>query len=1501
MKKILVAVLTAVCIVCLGLAVACAPKYHSFTFEQIDGIEYVCDVKTGAQVKDGYTISFKLKINEDEVTIVGGEPNVTANGNTVTPNADGVYSVTVKSATTVTVANANPKYKVTFQKAVRYNIGTDSATASIIENGVFYSSDDIDVDEVTTVENGTKISFTVRPSVYCAYTNGEEGLIVLANSTIVVPDDKGVYTVEVNGNVTIQVRGLEQDGAFINRDNGGEGTAANPYKISKPIDLFYMASFINNEYWLNSGFQTAYYEMTADIDLQGEQLYIIGDMVASNYAFFAGDFNGNGHTIKNYYIADSIIDQENFVDLDTPYMGVFGFANATLYSQPAIYNLKLENFTMNVNAVDMINFEGERTGCSVGGLVGMGNGVVITGCSVSGNIDIVADDNYFSHVGGVIGMQMSVYDSAARYYSTVRSCSSSVNISGRSGVVYTAGGITGNLVSAEARTSAFILNSYSTGNILGAVHAGGIAGMVNAYGAIGSCYNVGYVEAHCRMNLIPGNEQYAYAYAGGIAGYADTDSIIYNCFAAEEEPYAYSVNGANYAKTNGIACKEDAGGKTHVETNNAILLNNVIAENGTYNKDFFVNTLKWNEGDWTFAGNGYPQINFSGSDAHNNSTVTIDLGSCTVDGQSKITFGINDAYIPMSYWNLQRGGVAEFLDADNGLRSYGYYFDAALTQKVPYGFVPTFDITLYAGFADYSKVTGVYYLRLTERGSGAYIELRANGELYYRHGALTYTSYYTYDENAVLLYDCPAMAVGNDYYAGKATVQNGEMTLINWASTGLNGAYTQSNPLVAVKKIDGFNYGVYYTADGTEYAFNTDRTIILGNNAYTYEVSGNTVSISNGTTATLSGGTITLVGGAAVTALDMFVGTWEKSATSHKQYTFDGKGNWSYEYFGYNKNGEKIPLDSASGTYSYNGGRTQISFTHGGKNITVKYDGKGEFLIIGNGTETQTYYREHSYAGIWHFFNTDEPIDLELGGINKDGYGLATATYGTVVYNLTYGVSVDGIVLYYADVEFGMLKYNVANSTLTGDVYSNRYGAMYSDVFDALYNSGDGEKDDKLDLTVTFCLYDDFRGVWVSEIEGLEFIEFNGLGSYDLKGDVTHSSVIGVIKINGRQVGSYTLKDSTMTGTFEYNRVTYEISYNEQTGKIDVTQKKDSGDVDFSIQERDAWCDLALTDGENSYTFDGRGELTAGGTMTVVSANGARTTYTYKVNGTGITISGNGANGSIVLGSNDDWTLSLNGTKSLTVNNGFEGDWFVGGNYGVALSLTIGKTGRLNTANGTFDGQSVTFYYNVDGKYLRFTTADGEIYYLKSVGEVLQLGVTPDVYVTLCIPEGEQDEFLGVYKAEDGIYLTMDGLGNTIYGTGLATVFDENDNVLAEYYYKIVNGMPVFTDTSSRVQYRFVKTADGKFALDGSLDKYSIVRVDNFYGKTTVDGNDKSVTYTFDGLSAVVSSEDEAKLPSYIANWKGIGTVVSSDGKTYTYKQQSYAEGVYTLLLTDQS
>lgn len=1501
MKKILVSVLLAVCLVCAGLAVACAPKYCVLNFERIQGIEYVSEVVDGAEVKKGYTVDFKLVIDENKVNISGDAPEVRANGAVLTCDADGVYKYKVNSNTLITVSNATAKYTIEFDTTV--NVMDDSNNVGeSIENGVYYYSDDVDVNKVTVLENGTQVKFTLRPSVYCAPVNPQEGIIVLADTTIIWPDDNGVYTVEVTGNVKIQVRGLQQDTAFTLRDDGGEGTAANPFKISKPIDLYYLAAYVNTDSFSSSiDFRGAYYEMTDDLDLKGEQLYIIGDLVATQSAFFYGDFNGNGYTISNYHIKDYVIDQEVYMNVFTPYIGVFGFAGAAVGARAAnIYNLNVENFEISadVTSATIIGGRDDKNDKSfaVGGIVGYSVGATLTGCSASGKIEVTAAADSPAFAGGLVGYQTAAADTSVRYYSAVRSCSSAVNITGYSGRIYAAGGITGYLASLNRGTSSFILNSYNTGEVRGAMNVGGIVGILGANSSVGNCYNTGYVSATSRETLVMGNnEQFAYAYAGGIAGFMDSDTIVYNCFGAGETPFAYSVNGDKYAAADGIAAFKAEGGEFYVETQKAVLMNNEVKGDGVYNKAFFIGNLKWNEVDWKFGEGEYPVINHSSEETHFSYNIVFDLKGNEIDGSTRVTVNAEDVYLPMSLWNLQQDGFAEFLDADNGLRSYGYYFDPELTDKVPYGYVPVKDITLYVGFADYSGVVGTYYLQLDDN-NGVNIELKANGDLVYRNGALIFTSYYTFDGEHVTLFDCPAFAVVMNnsvtYLAGKATVTDGVMNAINATVAG-DGVYSSDNPLIAVRTVSGFTYGTYYAGDASYTFYENGKGVTSAGVEFDYTVSGNTLTTSNNLTVVLSGGKVVSVNGVTVTLIDGFVGTWETAAGSNKQYTFDGKGNWSYEHFGYDANGNKTVTDGSaeSGTYTVSGGK--ITFTHGGKNYTGSFDANG-MLVLGDGTYTQTYYKENSFSGRWKFFNTKdlEPIELVLDGISKDGYGYATAIYRSAEYVLTYEALVydnaTTLVFYDADFIFARLIFNAAEGTLSGSIYSDNFGVMYdADTLDALYPSEDYSHTVYPELenpAITFCLYDEFNGVWISEQTGMELVQFNGFGSYDLNGNLLHTSVKGVVTINGITAGSYTLENHTLSGSFVYHGVEYAISYNEQTGKIDITNK-DTGD-DFMLEERDGWHALELADESgNVYKFDGRGQLASGGKMTVTDADGVKTVYTYKVNSSGLSISGD-ATGSITNGSDGLWDLSLGGSKKLFVNNGFEGRWLIGDNNGVERIMTIGKTGHTLTATGTVEDTYVTFKYNTDG--LMEFEYNNVKYYLRCTGTELQLGLDKSLSVAShCIPVSLKDNYIGVYNAADGKKITMDGLGNTEYADGgTAMLFDKDGSPLNKFVYNFVGDTIVFTDTEitvvngvkKKLVYCFILSADGEYVSKWG-ERYDLKEVDKFYGRYVVDGKNSEIKYTFDGF----------------------GKITSTTGVVYTYDIEKIEEknNSYIFVLTD--
>ncbi|MGN0822582.1 MAG: GLUG motif-containing protein, partial [Candidatus Gallimonas sp.] len=799
------------------------------------------------------------------------------------------------------------------------------------------------------------------------------------------------------------------------------------------------------------------------------------------------------HTIRNYYMTDTVVDQEEFIELSLPYVGLFGCAAALTDAPAQIYNLNLENFTITARAYG----DGDQM-FAAGAFVGYGMGVNIVGCSASGTIIGDADYGYYSYMGGIIGVQQSVYQSqTVRHYSEVRSCVSDVRVSAQSGYVFAAGGITGNLITYESHTPAYVVNSYATGDVGGAIHAGGVVGYASEGTAIENCYATGDVEAQNKIGVTIGYEAESRAFAGGIVGYCEENSVVAHCFYPRTSTvYAYARAGRDYAFADPVCGGRDPSGTKSVDSEAAVLIENRTDVTAGTPASYIRSWLKWSDADWILTDDAYPTVNHA--DSHTTITVTIERQNAVSD--KTVTSGtLQDRYVPMSHWYLERNGVSEYVTYD-GKRSFGYYFDNALTQKVPDCYIPMSDVTLYAGFADYNKVAGTYYL-VAERGGAVSVRLNADGTMVYRDGALNQTSAYVYDGNRLYLYDTCFFYLREDltedeiaYTTFLGTVNaDGSLTLSDLTY------FPAETPLVAVKEI-AFGYGEYYGAS-SEYAFYRDGTGEKDGTAFTYTLNGTVLTVRIGG-ATLTGaygsdGTIT-IGGETLTKYDAFRGTWEKSATSYRSYTFDGKGNWTSRSYA-TENGI-VTERTQSGTYT----AYEDTITLNDGTIVGFKDG---FLQV-KGTDglVQTYYRESSFAGAWRFHNASNPIVATLNGIGTDGFGTAVLDYnnGNYTVELTYETgAVQGaraICFYLYDSFYGTLVYNSETRVLSGELYSPVKQAF---------------------VAADFCVYDDFYGVWVSEIEGIDTIEFNGLGLYNLPGSQTSMPVRGTVKINGQAVGSY--------------------------------------------------------------------------------------------------------------------------------------------------------------------------------------------------------------------------------------------------------------------------------------------------------------------------------------------------------------------------------------------
>lgn len=180
---------------------------------------------------------------------------------------------------------------------------------------------------------------------------------------------------------------------------GGQGTESDPYQIETPEQLAAFRDSVNDG--SQGGYQEAYIQLTADLNLQDLSWEPIGNMndMDTHSTIFMGTFDGDGHTISgmNYETEEYICGA-----------GLFGV------SYGAVKNLTLEDAQVIVTDGESLAIGGvvgynggmvenvALTGTSsitgnncTGGLVGGNNGTV-SGCSVEGVTVTVIGDNDFS-------------------------------------------------------------------------------------------------------------------------------------------------------------------------------------------------------------------------------------------------------------------------------------------------------------------------------------------------------------------------------------------------------------------------------------------------------------------------------------------------------------------------------------------------------------------------------------------------------------------------------------------------------------------------------------------------------------------------------------------------------------------------------------------------------------------------------------------------------------------------------------------------------------------------------------------------------------------------------------------------------------------------------------------------------------------------------------------------------------------------------------------------
>ena len=1231
---------------------------------------------------------------------------------------------------------------------------------------------------------GETVSFRIKQSVFY-----DGSPVVKVNGESQSHDD-GVYNVKITEASDITVEGIYKSISELSTGTRGDGSFDNAFVVSEPIDLLYIAEQVNKGVY---EYVTGAYVLANDIDCGGEELQIIGDMSTDN-SYFSGCFtcytNPDTNEMIPATISNFVINSEN-----ANYVGLFGtvYCDLSVTSSGLFYGINLADFTINARlSEDMMV---ANRSISAGSLIGYGVGANLYVCSATnGSINVYGDDSYFSFVGGLIGYQQAFYmaDYDMSFSSEVVYSHTDVDIRIMKGMSLYAGGITGYLATnVPSGATAFIHNSYSSSNVNGSLRAGGIAGGLGQYTSVGNCYASGKIFAKASQSLddiLLTDTEYCYSNAGGIVGFAENDTVVSDCFFAGTTSATaasagcsstHDIIGGGYEKGYASAAAE------RYVINNCLTsteLGETMAATNAILKDKF----SWAEHDWTFDDKSYPTITYASATGQIQATITLQYVSndgtdVKVNGQSswsEVYFDTQlqaqNVFAPMGNYFVN-GSLARILKADvdetlptaqqKVYLSYGYFFDEACTQKVPYSYVPQRNITLYIGFADATPLMGTYQLTNGNTTKALEVTFDNQGYATYSDGATSQTSYYFFDGENIIIEGARLAR----YYDGAIIVDEDDTSLVADAYFDLYrynyydfvGAYdgtnltlydgvyfTADSPLTAYKDLF---IGERYTADGTAYKFYGDKATAENGASYieyTYVKVGDQI-ILNGGEKTLNISDLI--------PFDAFKGTWTKSATINKTYTFDGMGNWSYEYIsyerimnGYNYTYEERLLAQESGTYTINSGTLTLS------NGTTAWFNEDGILTVKENGKDQLFYTENSYVGIWQYSN----VSIALHGIGKNGYGEATLTYSDgTVYDLVYEASeTDGyICLYWAhdvyakDALFGYFTYDRATNTLLAtltDTNNLTTGYTQGNLF----------------------VVDDYVGEWISDAEDFENVEFefNGNGLYGflygyagMEGEVTLRIDNGT-SIN-RTTLTYTL-DSSLNGRFSYNGQVWSMHYDEYLKAVILSVE---GKDDAQLQRKDELASLAFvtTDG-TTYRFDGRSRLIGGGTVEI---NGVE--YGYQTSGNGWTIENVGT---LTLAPNKAYYVldKGNSVENLYLDNEFMGKWAVGGEFNM---FEIGPSDLNGKIQAVFKGHKVelttlepnllTFKYrenNMPITYYVFVVPDDVLGY-----SVLVLSQYANLYsggYSICTKANElYGEWIG-----KSFTLTFDGIESGAYSYGQA-------------------------------------------------------------------------------------------------------------------------------------
>lgn len=312
------------------------------------------------------------------------------------------------------------------------------------------------------------------------------------------------------------------DGTVGTGYDGGNGTAENPYLISTPEALAFLASYVNQSPSDATACFETYFKMTCDIDLNNKPWIPIGYNANGSLAsgvFFGGIFDGCGYAIKNLNVTNYQAN-DGSLGADVCGVGLFGWV-----AGGKIINLGIESGT--VSAI------GGRIGSIAGQL---SNGASVVNCYNKATVKRATEAATYTMMGGIVGFSMN---NAA---GGVQNCVNYGHVDGSAALTWNSGNNTfGGIVGCT--NSGTYTGNYNVGKVDAGTCIGG--------GLFGKSYGGETISDSCTSGVVTGTN----VCTGMAIGYVNTNTATYSKVVAytkgiDAPKAAIGKNEKSYASAN---------------------------------------------------------------------------------------------------------------------------------------------------------------------------------------------------------------------------------------------------------------------------------------------------------------------------------------------------------------------------------------------------------------------------------------------------------------------------------------------------------------------------------------------------------------------------------------------------------------------------------------------------------------------------------------------------------------------------------------------------------------------------------------------------------------------------------------------------------------------------------------------------------------------------------------------------------------------------------------